>query len=277
MTSIVVPTRNEAKTLVYTVPALLKAAETISAKIVWVCNGCSDDSASIIRRLTGCENSVIEIETAGKTAALNAGDRVMKDLFPRFYIDADALVDEHTLQALLVPLENEQADMVSPRQVFDTDKSSKRSARIAHCWMSLPHARETAFAVVIGLSKQGRSYWDKFPPVSGDDIFMSAKIPPARRMLVPDETVRIPAPGKTMDWVRTRARWLKGEREIQRIGLSIPRSNNQRSALRHQLTQSRTRLGAVEFILVRVLANFYRIDPREPAWIPSRNHLEAQK
>lgn len=48
---IVVPVCNEAAILPFTVPRLLSCAQEVGARPVWVCNGCTDDSADLIARL----------------------------------------------------------------------------------------------------------------------------------------------------------------------------------------------------------------------------------
>lgn len=88
---VVVPVRNEAATLPRTVPALLDAVAGRPARVVWVCNGCTDDSAALIRRHAGDTAEIIELGGAGKTLALQAGDEALGQIFPRFYIDADVV------------------------------------------------------------------------------------------------------------------------------------------------------------------------------------------
>ena len=82
---VVVPVRDEADLLPRTVPALLEAASGERARIVWVCNGCTDDSVSRIRSLAGSGAEILVLAEAGKAAALQAGDEALGGVFPRVY------------------------------------------------------------------------------------------------------------------------------------------------------------------------------------------------
>ncbi len=268
--SIIVATRNESLMLPETVPSLLEAAKNINARVVWVCNACTDNSASIIRDLTGNHDSVLETETPGKTQAFNLGDEIMGDCFPRFYVDADAVFEHETLQRLIEPLLSGEADLVAPRQVFDLKGASPSSIRIAECWMTLPHATETAFSVAIGLSREGRSQWGAFPKILGDDVFIAAQIASHRRKLVLAAAVHVPTPRNLMAWVRTRRRWINGEKQILAMGLEVPRPRKQREALIKRMFDKLTRRSAVEFLLLKVIAQFRLSKSKEFSWEPQR-------
>jgi hypothetical protein len=154
---IIVPVRDEVMTLRQTVPALLAAARGEHARIVWVCNGCRDDSARVIRGLAGSEAEVIEISTPGKTLALQAGDAALdaQDLFPRLYLDADTSLRPGDLSRLLQPLRLGHADLVAAAHAFDLSGASPVSAAIARCWLALPFARKAAVLGAVGVSRGG--------------------------------------------------------------------------------------------------------------------------
>jgi len=269
--SVIVAVRNEQRMLPVTVPSVLNAAEQIGAKVLWVCNACTDDSAEIIRGITGEHTSVLEIAEAGKTAAFNAGDEVINGYFPRFYVDSDARLSSDTLIKLFEALATEQCDLVAPRQVFQSSSASPRAQRIAHCWMSLPFASTAAFSVVVGLSERGRNAWEHFPNIMGDDVFIAAKIPKDRKKMVLTAEVYVPTPDSFFDWVKTRRRWLDGEKQLRELGLPVSAMVRQRNELLRQCLSLSTAQAAIEFLLVRLLAGLYPSKGGRSDWIPLRS------
>lgn len=154
---IIVPVRNEAETLRSTLPAFLKAIDGLSARPIWVCNGCTDDSAQVIRDHVGTDAEIIDLAEPGKTAALQSGDDALGDLFPRIYLDADVILSPDALPVLLHNLEHGQADLVAAQRIHDANGVSLLSAMMARTWDSLPHAREAGFQGAVGLSAAGRA------------------------------------------------------------------------------------------------------------------------
>lgn len=192
-----------------------------------------------------------EVAAASKTAALNHGDALCS-VFPRFYLDADVRVPVGCFEVLAAALID--ADLVAPRIRFDMAGATGSSRAIAQVWLTLPHAREAAFHHLVGLSRMGRSRWQSFPNVLGDDIFMEAKTPADRRRIVHEASIETAIPRTFFGWVRVRGRWRRGERELARMGLVVPRQGGQKARLLAMLASPRSAWGATAFILVRVLA-----------------------
>ena len=268
--SVVVPVRDEATLLPRTVPALLAAAAGAAVEIVWVCNGCRDGSARLIRRLAPGAR-VIERAAPGKAAALQAGDEALGDLFPRVYLDADTVLAPGDLLRLTAPLRDGSAEMTGPVHAFDGAGASAPSRAVGACWASLPHAREAGFLGAVGVSAAGRARWGRFPAVTGDDIFMAAMVPPERRRIVAEVVALSPLPAGFTGWVRRRARWRRGEAELARLGLAPPAAPGQRAALLARLLRPATAPGALAFAAARLLAGLAaRADRRSPSWRPDR-------
>ena len=251
--SIVVPVHNESAILPLTVPALLQATGPDAAEIVYVCNGCTDASANLIRTLAGPKAQVVEIAEASKTAALNAGDRRAR-AFPRFYVDADVTLPPGAFATLTNRLRTDDLQLVSPRLAFDMTQASPMSRAVARTWLGLPHAGTTAFHNVLGLSAAGRARWAEFPAILGDDIFISAQIPPASRRIVPEVCALTAPPATFWGWVRVRSRWLQGERQLAALNVTVQRHAGQKGALARMLLRANTFTGTCLFIMVRILA-----------------------
>lgn len=267
---IVVPVRNEAALLPLTVLRLLSATAGENARIVWVCNGCSDDSAAIIRHLAGPDAEVIVLPLPGKIAALQAGDTALGDLFPRFYVDADCWIGPGGLAPLVHALHAGDADLVAPALDYDVSRSSWLSARIAACWLALPHGSSLAYSMVLGVSAAGRARWGRWPDVTGDDIFVSATIPAARRLRIAGALATSFAPADFAGWIRMRARWRRGEVELAAMGLSVPRHPRQYRALFSQLLRPDTAIGAWAFVAARLAAQHQARPSATTAWLPDR-------
>jgi len=268
--AIVVPVRNEASVLGETVPALLRAAGA-DARILWICNGCTDKSADLIRTLSGGRGQVIELTEPGKTAAFQAADDRLGGLFPRIYFDADAWFEPEDISELLRPLIEGRADLVAPRHEFDLSGVSAVSAAMARCWLALPFARYAAFSCAIAVSATGRGYWQKWPNITGDDMFAAASVPAPRRMIAENAFAITRPPTDFAGWVRMRRRWRKGERELSVLGLALPRARSQRSALLLRLFSPRHALGAWCFVAARLLAEI-PWGGRSGAWLPERRY-----
>lgn len=269
---IIVPVRDEEKTLVETVPALLAAAHGEHARIVWVCNDCRDESANVIRQLAGPSAEVIEVPTPGKTLALQAGDEALdaQDLFPRVYLDADTSLRPGDVGRLLQPVRTGQADLVAAAHAFDLGGASRVSAAIALCWLALPFARRTAFLGAVGISHAGRARWGTWPKITADDMFMAAMVPAGRRTMVAGAIATTRPPCRFSGWVRMRARWLRGERELRAMGLHPPAAGDQRRELLSLLMHPRSLPGAFAFCLARLLAAPLAWGEAETSWKPER-------
>ncbi|WP_424966003.1 glycosyltransferase [Dinoroseobacter sp. S375] len=266
---VVMPIRNETDALRRTLPPLLRQLSGLPAKLVCVCNGCQDDSAQTIRELGGDRVTVIELPRPGKTGALQAGDVVLGDLFPRFYLDADVVLQDGAFQALLRPLCDGEMDLVGARRVHRTEGVSWLSAAMAQTWDALPHAHHAGFLGAVGLSEAGRGQWGAWPEVSGDDIFAASHIPADRRLILSEVTASTCPPSDFAGWVRMRARWKRGERELLAMGLELPRPPGQREALLQRMTTPAHAVGAWAFAAARLCASLVP-DDNQTSWIPDR-------
>lgn len=270
--SIVVPVCNEAAILARSVPAVLASARETGAEVLWVCNGSSDGSAQLLHDLVAgaCGATVIEVAPRGKTLALQAGDDHFEDLFPRVYFDADTWLRPGDLRQLCSVLREGSADLAGPAHAFDCTGVTRVSAGIAQCWLALPLGGQTSILGVVGVSKAGRDCWGKWPSVLGDDIFVRAMIPAARACRVAETLATSPAPVNFAGWVRRRARWLSGERQLRAMGLNPPGHPDQRRVLLSRLLHGPDRSGAMAFVAARLAAGYIGVPSAESSWKPER-------
>src|SRR5262245_41841151 len=112
MVSIVIPAHNEGSVIARTLGAWVGRARSGGIDVVVVCNGCTDDTAEVARRFAPVVR-VVESEIAGKTHALNLGDRISSG-FPRIYADADIVISVDAILALAKRLEQGDVLAVAP-------------------------------------------------------------------------------------------------------------------------------------------------------------------
>lgn len=267
--SVIIAVRNEVDVLSRTVPKLLAATAGDSADIIYVCNGCTDRSAALIVSLAGDRVRVFETDVAGKTHAYNLGDSAT-EAFPRFYVDADISLGIGDLSRLASALISQDVDLIAPCLRYEMLSASAGSRAIAKIWQELPHGKTTTFQGVIGLSEKARTRWTRFPTVSGDDIFIQAKVADLPRMILPSIQAQTDAPRTVWAWVRMRARWRRGEIQLARLGYTYPRPQGQKMALLSLVFCRQTAFGAILFLAVRLLAELIaRLSQHEElGWSP---------
>src|SRR6266699_3852507 len=90
MISVIVPAHNEHSVISRTLKTMTARAIPGELEVIVVCNGCTDDTAAVAGNF-GPPVRVIETGLAGKTLALNLGDKAAT-FFPRIY----AFVDVHS-------------------------------------------------------------------------------------------------------------------------------------------------------------------------------------
>jgi len=117
MISIIIPAHNEGPVIARSLRAMTDCAELGELDVIVVCNGCSDNTATVARGF-GSPVRVIETDVAGKTHALNLGDRAAFG-FPRVYADADVVIRIDSIRKLAARLQQGNILAVAPTPEFD--------------------------------------------------------------------------------------------------------------------------------------------------------------
>lgn len=250
---IIIPVHDEIVALERTSKVLLEGLPE-GARIVYVCNGCSDGSAAFLRALGDGRITVLERSQPSKSLALRAGEAACA-LFPRFYVDADVEVSGASIAAMCEILETHPGvDLVSPRLTFDQSRSSPLARRANAVWLNLPHGEKASFQQVMGVSRRGRTNWGVMPQVTADDSFIAAQIAPARQRKIDTLSARVRPPASLASLFGVRLRILKGLRELETLGVARPRAPGQRQALVRALLDPEHCLGAITYVGVTVAA-----------------------
>lgn len=171
MTSVIIPAHNEENVISQALTSL-KQSSVQPLEIIVVCNGCTDNTAKIVKSF---DNDILLIETttASKTHALNLGDDVAKS-FPRIYMDADIRLSPDAIDKMSQTLANNYL-ATSPDVVMDLIETPWLVRAYYEIWLSLPYCTAGMIgAGVYALSEQGRNRFDAFPQIVADDGYIRA-------------------------------------------------------------------------------------------------------
>jgi glycosyltransferase involved in cell wall biosynthesis len=237
--SVVIPAHNEAIVL----PRLLRTLEPHALRgeleLVVACNGCTDETAAVAREIAPSA-TVIEVETASKTAALRAADAVAT-AFPRFYVDADVRI---AAAGILLLSDRLGAELlaVAPSVRYDVSNASRLvRRRMAVFELLEPHHGGIHGTGVMGVSERGRARFGTWPEVIADDYFLDGLFTDNEKARDHDVEVTVTAPVGLRDLVARQTRVLRanadararglrpGGHQVQRLGPLI-RSHPRRAA-----------------------------------------------
>lgn len=252
--SIIVPAHDEEPIIEAFLRRLVDAAEPGELDVVVVCNGCTDDTATVARRL-GPPVRVIETEIGHKPTALNLGDDAT-DVFPRFYLDADVDIDLDAVRACARALDD-GALAAAPQLRVDTGGSSWPVRSYYRVWTELPWVRQGMVGSgVFAVSAEGRERFDRFPDDGADDLFFSAQYAPDERRSVDGATFSVTASPGAWQLVRRRSRIVAANQLMADRVEALPGapSTGLRSVV--ELLRRRPRLlpHAVPFIAITIAA-----------------------
>jgi len=178
--SVIIPAHNEAAVIERCLRSLQAAARRRPVQIVVVCNGCSDDTAAIARRVAP-DALVVDSPVPSKHAALNLGDEIA-DHFPRCYVDADVVVSSGAIDLVADMLTGGDVVAAAPRPLFDLSRSNRGARLFLELWQHAPYfTQDLVGSGFYALSEGGRRRFDSFPPVIADDYFVASSFGPGER------------------------------------------------------------------------------------------------
>ncbi|MET8522166.1 glycosyltransferase [Nocardioides sp. NPDC004968] len=218
--SVVVPAHNEAKGLSENLTALLDGIPEGAVEVVVVCNGCTDDTAAVARKVPGVR--VLEIAEASKARAVEVGNAAAIT-YPRLHLDADVRLTGADLLRLVDALEEDGVLAVAPGRSIPTEHSSWPVRAYYRVWQALPAVRSGLFgrgAFCLTAEGQARIAAATGPGASlmNDDLVASELFTPAERRVVTDATVVVRPPRTVKDLVRRRIRVATGNAQADAHG-----------------------------------------------------------
>lgn len=198
--------------------SLLGDAERDEFEVVVAANGCTDGTVDVARRAAP-DAVVLDLPTAAKHAALNAGDRAAT-AFPRIFLDADVEVTTDSVRRVLAAVAaSEGVACAAPRLRVDTSRSSAAVRRFYRVFEQLPYV--TDGLVGLGfylLTEDGRGRFDAFPAITADDLFVRNHFRPSERLSVGDATFSVQAPRTVRALLTVRQRVYRGNAEYADTG-----------------------------------------------------------
>jgi glycosyltransferase involved in cell wall biosynthesis len=217
VTSVVIAAHNEAAVIGRCLDALLAGAVPGEFEVTVVANGCTDDTAAVAGTRPGVR--VVELPTAGKAAALNAGDAVTSG-FPRIYLDADIVLTTAAARAVTGVLGDGALAATVGRQLDLTGRPLPVRAYFA-VHGRLPVFRDGLFGRgVIVLSEAGRARFERFPELVADDLFLDSLFSAAEKRHVTSFAARVATPRRTGDLVRRLVRVRSGNAKMRAAAAS---------------------------------------------------------
>jgi glycosyltransferase involved in cell wall biosynthesis len=215
---IIVPAHNEATRGFGVLSTLEDAAKRLNARVIVVCNGCTDNTADVARRAAGVE--VLELTIASKAAALNAGDELAGDVFPRLYLDADVHITADALGEIAGVLGAATGGAIAgPVTTYLLDASPWLVRRYYAALAEIPFLVRLSSDLMVGrglygVNAAGRSRFDVFPPLTADDGFIDRLFEPDEKHVVDGAVAGIPLPTSLDDFFRAKVRAAAGTKEL---------------------------------------------------------------
>jgi glycosyltransferase involved in cell wall biosynthesis len=255
MISIVVPAHNESSVIARTLTPWVSDPGSEELSIVVVCNGCTDETATIARRF-GPTVRVTESEVASKTHALNLGDKISGS-FPRIYIDADILITVDAIQALAARLERGDVLAVAPTPEIDLTGCSQPVRLYFRIRSRLPSSCQgIGGSGVYALSEAGRGRFAHFPDVIADDTYVRLQFNPEERETLHSVKSKV-FPARTIRQLTTvRTRAYAGTFELARRfpQLSVNRGETNSRTLIGLFKEPRLWAGLLIYCYVNIVA-----------------------
>lgn len=181
--SVVIPAHNEAAVIERCLRALMDDPQG-PPEIVVACNGCTDDTAAIARRVAPGA-TVLEIAQGSKILALNQGNAAAAAT-PRFFVDADIVVTGKALRAVAQTLDDSTpVRAAAPALAVDLAGCSGPVKSYYKVWMQQPYVRVGMVGSgIFGLSAKGLEEVGTFPDIIADDLYVRTRFAPDQRLRV---------------------------------------------------------------------------------------------
>jgi glycosyltransferase involved in cell wall biosynthesis len=210
--SVVIPAHDEAAVIRRCLDALFTGFLEGELDVVVVCNGCSDETAALVRS-SPHPVRVAKLRSASKPAALRWGDAAARE-FPRLYLDADVVLPGSAARAVLERLRS-GALAARPPIRYEASGASAPVRSYYRARSQVPAVLGSLWgAGVYGLSATGRSRFGPFPDVVADDLWVDRLFDEGEVEIVDTAPVVVSVPRRSRDLLRVLRRTYRGKREM---------------------------------------------------------------
>lgn len=272
---LVIPARAEGHGLAHCLTALLQQADGLDLRIIVAANGPERrETVEVAQRFQAVAArrnmrfDILELEAAGKAAALNAAD-LIRSGEAAVYLDADVILLPGSLGAIGSELAVPAPRLVSPPRVIAASPSSVTRS-FARVYQNLPQVEgDVAGTGCYAVNPPGRNRWACFPAIMADDAFVRSRFERHERRLTSGGGAVITFPtGRQL--VRMVRRWNLGNAELRDYAGRdcIPRATLSQNI---KFVAARPSLwpDIPAFMAIHVMSRFGRPDG-QPDWVPYR-------
>jgi hypothetical protein len=263
--SVLIPAHNEAAVIRRSLDALLAEFDPGELEVVVACNGCTDETADVVRA-TGYLIQIIEIDQASKVTALRVGDATLT-AFPRIYLDADVILPSTSARLVLQRLTSGPALAARPPLKYETSRSSPLVRAFYRARVRVPSLLTALWgAGVYALSEAGRLRFGEYPDAMGDDLFVDQCFTRSEIEIVDSRPVTVVVPSRVRDLLAMLRRIYRGNAENRTFASDKEQTTRSttrelaRGALRHPqyIPDCVIYMGLV--IIVRLMVKFSASD-----------------
>jgi cellulose synthase/poly-beta-1,6-N-acetylglucosamine synthase-like glycosyltransferase len=268
--SITIPAHNEGRVIARALNSILANKLDRPLQVVVVANGCSDDTAEVVRRFAS-QVELIETPVGSKTHALNLGDRAARyDL--RAYLDADIELSPNALQCVVDAFNDPTVRLAMPQPRHVYRGRNPILAGYYALWRSMPYVEKGAMAGgFYCIDRQLRGRFSEFPAITADDKFVRNLAKPGERRVLEDCHATITMPATFRGLLSHKTRWTYGNLELaaSRPDLEENDRNKHEGALGHLLRRPWLWVNVPAFLFVYAYAQIAarkRFAQRRAVW-----------
>jgi cellulose synthase/poly-beta-1,6-N-acetylglucosamine synthase-like glycosyltransferase len=268
--SIIIPAHNEGSVVARTLHSILANPLDRPLQIIVVANGCTDQTAEVVRSF-GDRVTLVETPIGSKVTALNLGDRAaIYDL--RAYLDADIELSPNALQTVVDAFKDLSVRLAMPRAKHVYRGRNPILAGYYSLWRSMPYVRKGAMGGgFYCIDSQLRSRFREFPTITADDKFIRNLARPAERRVVDGCHATVTMPRTFGDLLKVKTRWTYGNLELSatRPDLDENDRNKHEGAIKHLILRPWLWPNVPAFIFVYIYAQIAarkRFAARQAIW-----------
>lgn len=266
--SVVIPAYNEAGTIDSTLECLMRGAWHDEFEVIVVCNGCIDNTIDVARNVVP-EAQVLDLKTASKTAALNAGIAAAKHS-NIVLLDADIKTSANAVRKLVKSLKSRNADLAYGNAHFNNKSSSWLVRAFYQVWFQNPYFDRHKVGGFFALSLSGLGRLGKFPETTNDDEYVRRKLMQNSVFVLAAYYV-VEAPRALSSLMRVRSRVYRGNAELSDVDAGLDTHHRLRNGvnfLSRIFVRPNLWVGAVVFALVAVIARLrnYFLNQNTTRW-----------
>lgn len=232
---VVIPVRNGAKTLGAVLDALAGQTTATQLHVAVVINGSRDGTRLAAERHAlglRARGHICEILTTepGRARAIRAGEERLPP-GNRLYVDCDAVLSENAVAELEQTLRPGSGVHFAAPALVIGPSASRATRAYFRAWSGLPYVRESPVTYgVYAVSPEGRRRWSQLPLIHSDDKFTRLHFHAGERAVATSATYRIVPPHGLARLLKTRRRYLAGNRQLAGAFPELARDDSSRSA-----------------------------------------------